>query len=210
MIIEFNLKGTVNFMFKRKFTLFAIAVSILLLAGCGSTENVSSSDLSSSSDESSSAINLTEIMPELMERELEIENIYNGIGLDGDLSKSNPPDENGHQFVPVKSDKYKTILDIKNATESVFTENYAESELYEYAFEAEYRRYKEENNQLFVDMGIGGAVNCKWEPSTMKILEENGTTYVIEMNYINYDQVRTAKITLVKNGDTVLIDKLEK
>ena len=204
----------------KKGTLLPAALLLLLLtAACGRADQSAPSSaapepepVSSAVEEASSAADeaqpltveqITKMFEEMYPQAYEALNIFSGSGLKADPSaEAGEPDENGQQFVPVQSDKYKSVEDIKKAVESVFTRELAEREFYSYGLEGQYIRYKDIDGVLNVDMAQQNADRgYQWMTDTLQVVSQTEDKIIVEMdNLNNYGE---------KGHDTVTFQKTE-
>lgn len=178
---------------------FIAAIWMLLLVGC-SKQYQQSQEIT--------GVNLEDYLTEILENEIKFENIYFGSGLPTEPNAEYIPDEKGQCFVPVTDPDFPTEQALKEATEKVFTAAYAEEAFYEGAF-GDYPRYREVDGKLCADIGLGGALDRQWDPSSYEVVSEDDETLVITVDYMNYDTVRTAQITFSKGDGALLIDGID-
>lgn len=163
-----------------------------LLTGCSSRNAVTGE-------------NLQDDLPELLEQEVFFENVYRGGGLPTVPNAPYVPDENYQCYVPVTDENYPTVAALKEATEKVFTKEYAEENFYVWGFEADSARYRDVDGQLCMDIGQGGGLDKQWDSDSCEVVSEDEDTIVVTVDYLNYDSIRTAEITLAKTEDGLRI-----
>ena len=179
---------------KQKTVLLILAglLTALLLSGCGT--------------EAKEEENLSDVLPTLLEQEVFFEGVYRGAGLPTTPNAPYVPDENYQCFVPVTDENYPTVEALKDATEQVFTEEYAQENFYVWGFDEDMPRYRDVDGQLCMDIGQGGGLDKQWDPESFEVVSEDEETIVITVDYLNYDSIRTAELTLVKTEDGLRID----
>ena len=151
---------------------------------------------------------LPDLLPDLLEQEVFIENVYRGGGLPTTPNAPYVPDENGQCFVEVTDTDYPTLQALKEATEQVFTEEYAKANFYADFLDGPYARYKEVDGRLCEDVGQGGGLDRQWDSTSCQVLEETEEEIVATVEYLNYGSVRTAEITFRKTEDGLRIDAI--
>lgn len=152
--------------------------------------------------------NIGEYLPDILENEKKIENIFIGSGLPTVPNVAFKPDSKGQCFVEVNDKDFDTISKLKEQTEKVFTASYAKENFYKFAFDENYARYKEVDGKLCIDIGLGGALDREWVPSSFKFISENNTNLTITVEYMNYNSMKKAEIIFLKSDGKLLIDKL--
>lgn len=169
-------------------------LAALLLSGCSKT----------STEEET----LSEVLPTLLEQEVFFEGVYRGAGLPTTPNAPYVPDDNYQCFVPVTDENYPTVEALKEATEQVFTKEYAEANFYVWGFEEDTARYRNVDGQLCMDIGQGGGLDKQWDLDSFEVVSEDEETIVITVDYLNYDSIRTAEITLAKTEDGLRISDM--
>lgn len=179
---------------KQRAAIFLTALlATALLAGCGPKTPQQEEDP-------------LEGLPALLEQEVFFENVYRGGGLPTVPNAPYVPDENYQCYVPVTDENYPTVAALKEATEKVFTKEYAEENFYVWGFEEEFARYRDVDGQLCMDIGQGGGLDKQWDSDSCEVVSEDEETIVVTVDYLNYDSIRTAELTLVKTEDGLRID----
>ncbi len=145
----------------------------------------------------------------ILEKERRIEDIFMGAGLATAPNAPYEPDENGQCFVPVTDEEVNTLQALRDLTEEVFTPEYAQQQFYQGAFEGSYPRYREEDGQLCIDIGVGGALDKEWAPDTLDIVKGEGNRITVTVDYMNYQSLRRSQIQFVKTEDGLRIDAME-
>ncbi|MDD2956603.1 MAG: DL-endopeptidase inhibitor IseA family protein [Oscillospiraceae bacterium] len=198
------------------------AMLALLAAGCGQTPVESSlpadePDSSVSSPAVSAEEGITEeavqaLLSELMPKSDEISGFYRGVGLDAEIAEEDLPlpDENGQQFVPVTDSRFPSVADLVAYTETVYTEEYAQENFYQYALEGAYIRYKDIDGVLCIDLSQGGGGGYQWDTSTAAIFSQDGDTLTVSMDCVDYyDGKYEGTVTLKNMTEGWRIDALE-
>lgn len=211
--------------------IFTILLALLLvsgLSGCQSafegqssppapeSSSVSSAGSSSVSPsavpgQKMSAEELKTLLEDLMPKSDEIHGIYSGGGLQTDAEADLPaPDENEQQFVPVTDDRFHSVQDLTEYTESVYTKEYAQENFYQYALEGPYIRYREQGGELWMDLAQGGGGGWIWNIATAEISSQEGDFLVVSMECMDYyDGKYDGAVTLKNTPDGWRIDTLE-
>lgn len=142
------------------------------------------------------------IVDEILPNAMEVYNIfYVGLPTEFDVASSEtimPITEENKKYSPVISDKYKSIDDIKNFTESVFTAQFAEENFYSY-FEKPVNNdvneelsiplYKDINGVLCENVNFGGkGWGVEWLTETLEIVEQTDETMILEMETTLFDE----------------------
>lgn len=180
--------------------LLICCVSLLIIIALTSCSNSSSTKTNKE--------NIDEYLPDILANEKKIENIFIGSGLPTLPDVAFEPDSKGQCFVEVTDKDFDTISKLKQQTESVFTQSYANDNFYRFSFDENYARYKEIDGKLCIDIGLGGALDREWEPSSFKVISEDDTTITITVDYMNYNSMKKAEIVFLKSNGKLLIDKL--
>ena len=171
-------------------------VAAVSLTGCGQKKNTVTGE------------DLPDLLPDLLEQEVFIENVYRGGGLPTTPNAPYVPDENGQCFVEVTDPDYPTLQALKEATEQVFTAEYAQANFYADFLDGPYARYKEVDGKLCEDVGQGGGLDRQWDSTSCQVLEETEEKIVATVEYLNYGSVRTAEITFLKTEGGLRIDAM--
>ena len=181
---------------KNIISLWLVAITVFSMTACINNKN-----------EEINSKNIEKYLPQILENQIKIENIYRGIGL---LTKDAQyvADSNGQCFVEVTEKDFATMAMLKEQTEKVYTKEYAEENFYKFAFDKNYARYKEVDGKLCSDIGIGGALDRQWSPETFKVISEDDNTITISVEYMNYNSVFLANIIFLKSDGKLIIDKL--
>ena len=145
----------------------------------------------------------------ILEKERRIEDIFMGAGLATAPNAPYEPDENGQCFVPVTDEEVNTLQALRDLTEEVFTPEYAQQQFYQGAFEGSYPRYREEDGQLCIDIGVGGALDKEWAPDTLDIVKGEGNRITVTVDYMKYQSLRRSQIQFVKTEDGLRIEAME-
>ena len=173
-----------------------LLLAAVLLTGCGQKEAAVTGE------------DLPDLLPDLLEQEVFIENVFRGGGLPTTPNAPYVPDENGQCFVEVTDPDYPTLQALKEATEKVFTQAYAQTNFYADGLDGPYARYKEVEGKLCEDIGQGGGLDRQWDSTSCQVLEETEKKIVATVDYLNYGSVRTAEITFLKTEDGLRIDAM--
>lgn len=208
----------------KKFAVLLICLALLWLTGChtkpeASTSRPSSPQTSSSpasslpspsSEEEPDIKELKALLEELMPKSDEIRDIYSGGGLQADTESPLPePDENGQQFVPVLDSRFRSLQDLTDYTESVYTREYAQENFYQYALEGPYIRYKEVDGVLCIDLNQGGGGGLQWNTATAEIASRDGNSLTVSMQCMDYyDGKYSGTVTLRDDGNGWRINAL--
>lgn len=108
----------------------------------------------------------------------------------------------------VTDENYKSIADLKAATEKVYSKKIAEETLYMDQFDGENARFKEADGKLYVNQDIGGkGISAEFDVDTLTIVSQTPDTMVVSMDYSRFDEAQgKAEITLVKENDNWVLD----
>lgn len=185
----------------------ALSVCLLALSACAGSAG---SPQTQSSESGVAEEQLPALLDDLMPRASDLIAAYSGGGLLADWNNSLPIQDNGQQFAPVINSDYKSAQDLRDATEKVFTPEYAQANFYEYAFSGDMPRYKDIDGALYIDGMQGGGGYSTFDVSTMKVTAKTADGFTVEMDYTTaYETKGSARITLKVSGSSVLIDGFE-
>lgn len=116
----------------------------------------------------------------------EVTGIYVGAGLPMDETGT-PVELEGGSYLPVQSDAYHTVAQLKGASEQVFTKAYLEGNFYPLAFsnaDGSPPRYVEIDGQLHREtQQIGARSGERWDTDTLQIVSREKDRLVISMVY---------------------------
>ena len=128
---------------KRLYILIFIITILCSLTGC--PENSENASVKLNETEA------TDIINEILPMYIEANKILNGYI---ETENKAVTDESGNVYQKVISDKYKSVDDIKNLLNSVFTAEYIDKK-YNKIFESDYPNFKEIEGQLYVAVMSG-------------------------------------------------------
>ncbi len=199
---------------KKIWAFLLVMLLIAVSAGCTGKDDASSGVASYSvslpqgsgagAEASGSAISKEEIknwLDDNLPKAKEITGIFWGNGLEYDQAAAGePPADGGQWFVPVTSDTYQSIQEIKTAVETVFTSQFAQDHFYKDGFEGQYKRYIEEDNILKIDLNqMGTNSGFDWQTATIEVVQQSDTKVVVQMeNMDNYQTKGEGQLTLEK------------
>lgn len=180
---------------KKTIILLGVILMTILMSACGESQS-SKTTISSSEalNETTTANTLLtddavrEMIKPILDSAFELYSAYQLGGLDAELPAEGVElKADGNSFYPVKSDKFKTIADLKEATEKVYTKRLSE-EIYSFAFDSENPRYKEIDGVLNIDTNIGGkGYGRTLLTDTAAIVAQTDRTLTVQMDFTEID-----------------------
>lgn len=194
----------------KKWICGVLAVLLVIgLSGCG--EKTAKGDLPK--DGAKAAIEqVKDYLEAVLPKAAEIIGIFSidGLPVDPDAADSAQPDSTGQIFVPVISDEYKSVQDIKDAAEKIFTPEYLQEAYYSYAFEGTYARFKDVDGVLYEDVNQGGGGSNDWLLNTAEIASQETDKIVVSITHVSaYGDQTPTQITLVSSESGWRIGSIE-
>lgn len=178
------------------------------LAACSPNGQGSSSQSSSNSSESSQS--QTDLLPrvkEVLGKGQEVISWYTMHTLTYDTAVEPVTDENGREFYPVVT--FRTMDELKQATQQVYSQAFAEENLYSIGMHAEYGSFKEIDGILYGCDNTGMGWMQELKPETAEIVAQEDNIMVVKCQSLNnYEggKATDEPFILVKENGQWLLD----
>ncbi|MBC8570127.1 LptM family lipoprotein [Zongyangia hominis] len=185
------------------------AFMLCSLAGCG--EKVEKGDLPSDGKKATIE-QVKDYLDAMIPKAVEVIGIFSvdGLPVDPGAADAATEDENGQIFVPVQSDTYHSVQDIKDAAEQVFTVDYLQQAYYQYVFDGTYARFKDVDGVLYEDVNQGGGGSNDWLTDTAEIVSQEADSIVVNITHADgYGGKNPCRMTLSATEDGWRIGNVE-